>query len=105
MIFHVTLERAEDGWIVAECPALPGCISQGRDEEDALENIKEAITAWLWAEDQKATEALTKKAWLAARGCGGIAIWVDWGISQARMRSKPSNRLIGKQSARWEATW
>ena len=54
MIFHVALEQAEDGWMVAECPALPGCVSQGRDEEEALENIKEAITAWLWAEDQKA---------------------------------------------------
>jgi len=43
---------------VAECPALPGCVSQGRDEQEALENIKEAITAWLWAEDQKAVKAL-----------------------------------------------
>jgi predicted RNase H-like HicB family nuclease len=57
MIFHVTLEQDEDGWFVVECPALPGCISQGRDEEEALENIKEAITAWLWAEDQKALDA------------------------------------------------
>ena len=54
MILHVTLEKAEDDWIVAECPALPGCVSQGKDENEALENIKEAITAWLWAEDQKA---------------------------------------------------
>jgi predicted RNase H-like HicB family nuclease len=61
MIFHVVLEKAEDGWIVAECPALPGCVSQGKDEKEALENIKEAITAWLWAEDQKATAALHKK--------------------------------------------
>lgn len=61
MIFHVTLEHAEDGWIVAECPALPGCVSQGKNEEEALGNIKEAITAWLWAEDQKATEALSHK--------------------------------------------
>ena len=58
MMFHVTLNTAEDGWIVAECPALPGCVSQGRDEKEALENIKEAITAWLWAEDEKATSAL-----------------------------------------------
>lgn len=58
MTFHVVLEQAEDGWIVAECPALPGCVSQGRDEQEALENIKEAITAWLWAEDQKAFAAL-----------------------------------------------
>ena len=37
MIFHVILEQAEDGWIVAEVPALPGCVSQGKDEKDALE--------------------------------------------------------------------
>ncbi|MGD0842355.1 MAG: type II toxin-antitoxin system HicB family antitoxin [Candidatus Acidiferrales bacterium] len=59
MIFHVSLEKAEDGWIVAECPALPGCVSQGRDEKEALENIKEAITAWLWAEDQKALQGIS----------------------------------------------
>jgi predicted RNase H-like HicB family nuclease len=58
MMFHVILTPDEDGWIVAECPALPGCISQGKTEQEALANIKEAITAWLWAEDQKATQAL-----------------------------------------------
>lgn len=58
MVFHVKLEHAEDGWVVVECPALPGCVSQGRDEAEALENIKEAIVGWLWAEDQKAAKAL-----------------------------------------------
>ena len=47
MIFHVTVEPVEDGWIMIECPALPGCISQGKDEQEALANIKEAITGWL----------------------------------------------------------
>lgn len=61
MLFHVSLEAAEDGWIVAECPALPGCVSQGRDEKEALDNIKEAITAWLWAEDQKALRSLSNE--------------------------------------------
>ncbi|MBN1554624.1 MAG: type II toxin-antitoxin system HicB family antitoxin [Phycisphaerae bacterium] len=45
----VTLERDETGMIVAECPAIPGCVSQGRTEEEALENIREAITACLEA--------------------------------------------------------
>jgi predicted RNase H-like HicB family nuclease len=62
MLFHVTLEQAEDDWIVAECPALTGCVSQGRDEQEALENIKEAITAWLWAEDMKAFSMLNNKS-------------------------------------------
>lgn len=61
MIFHITIEEAEDGWLVAECPALPGCISQGQDEQEVIENIKEAITAWLWAEDQKAISELQKQ--------------------------------------------
>ncbi|HET8637438.1 MAG TPA: type II toxin-antitoxin system HicB family antitoxin [Acidobacteriaceae bacterium] len=50
----IVLERSEDGWIVVQCPALPGCISQGRDEEEALKNIREAIAAWKWAEGRKA---------------------------------------------------
>ncbi len=54
MVFRVILEKSEDGWIVAECPALPGCVSQGRNEEEALANIREAITGWLWVEDLKA---------------------------------------------------
>lgn len=58
MMFHVVLKKDEEGWMVAECPALPGCYSQGKTEQEALANIKEAITAWLWAEDQKAAEAL-----------------------------------------------
>lgn len=61
MIFHVTIEQAEDGWIVVECPALPGCVSQGKDEKEALDNIKEAIVAWLWAEDRKAMATLPEK--------------------------------------------
>lgn len=43
MRFLVTLERDEKGFIVAECPALPGCVSQGRTEAEALSNIREAI--------------------------------------------------------------
>lgn len=54
MMFHVCVDLAEDGWFVAQCPALAGCVSQGRDHEEALTNIREAIVAWLWAEDQKA---------------------------------------------------
>ena len=58
MMLHVTLEPTEDGWFVAECPALPGCVSQGATEQEALANIREAITAWMWAEDQKAAKSI-----------------------------------------------
>jgi predicted RNase H-like HicB family nuclease len=62
MLFHVTMEKAEDGWIVVEVPALPGCVSQGRTEREALESIREAITAWLWAEDRKAMDCLPHRS-------------------------------------------
>jgi predicted RNase H-like HicB family nuclease len=39
----VSLDRDEDGVWVAECPSIPGCVSQGRTREQALENIREAI--------------------------------------------------------------
>ncbi len=58
MNFHVTMEAAEDGWIVAECPALPGCVSQGKDLQEATANIKEAITLWLLTQDQNAAETI-----------------------------------------------
>ncbi len=47
MKFVVTLEIGEDGWIVAECPSIPGCLSQGKTKEEALANIKEAISLCL----------------------------------------------------------
>ncbi len=53
MRFEVTLETAEDGWIIAECPAMPGCVSQAGDEMEALQNIHEAIAAWIRAEDRR----------------------------------------------------
>ena len=53
----VILTQDESGWIVAECPELPGCVSQGKDEAEALANIREAMAGWLWAEDQKAAES------------------------------------------------
>ncbi len=43
MRFSVTLERDEDGVWVAECPAIPGCISQGETKDLAVENIRDAI--------------------------------------------------------------
>ncbi len=49
MKFVVTLDRDETGMIVAECPSIPGCVSQGRTESEAMDNIREAITVCLEA--------------------------------------------------------
>jgi len=43
----VILYPGEDGYIVAECPSLPGCISQGDTRSQAIENIKDAISLYI----------------------------------------------------------
>jgi predicted RNase H-like HicB family nuclease len=47
MRFNVTLDRDEDGVWVVECPAIPGCVSQGKSKEEALANIEDAIALCL----------------------------------------------------------
>ncbi len=47
MKFRVIIEMDEDGIFVAECPSLPGCISQGKTRAEALDNIKDAATGYL----------------------------------------------------------
>ena len=47
MRFNVTVDRDEDGVWIVECPAIPGCVSQGKTKSEALDNIKEAIALCL----------------------------------------------------------
>ncbi len=47
MKLKVVLEKGEDGYIVAHCPSLKSCVSQGRTKDEALKNIKEAIELYL----------------------------------------------------------
>ena len=53
MTLDVSIFQGEDGWLVAEVPALPGCISQGKTREEALMNIRESIEGWLLVEQSK----------------------------------------------------
>jgi predicted RNase H-like HicB family nuclease len=47
MKLSVTIDRDEDGIWVVECPSIPGCVSQGKTKQEALKNIKEAISLCL----------------------------------------------------------
>jgi predicted RNase H-like HicB family nuclease len=47
MQFKVVVSEGEDGWFVVECPSIPGCVSQGKTVEEALENVKDAIRGCL----------------------------------------------------------
>jgi predicted RNase H-like HicB family nuclease len=56
MKLPVVLTPGEDGWVVAECPLIPGCVSQGKDQREALDNIREAIELCI---ETQATEGWT----------------------------------------------
>ena len=60
MKFKVVLEEEVGGYVVS-CPAIPGCHSQGDTVEEALENIKEAITACLESLGEKDIEESLEK--------------------------------------------
>jgi predicted RNase H-like HicB family nuclease len=53
MKFHVVIEKDEAGYFVAEVPALPGCLSQGKTKEEAIVNIKEAVQGWFEVMESK----------------------------------------------------
>jgi predicted RNase H-like HicB family nuclease len=53
MKFTITIIRDEDGMYIADCPAIPGCMSQGKTEEEAQENIHEAIKECLDVRSEK----------------------------------------------------
>ena len=54
MKVKVLITNGEDGWYIAECPALPGCVSQGKTVDQALENIKDAIQGCLEVRNERA---------------------------------------------------
>ncbi len=60
MRFKIVLEKSEEGGYTAHVPSLPGCISEGETQQEALKNIQEAIELYLepveddWIMDEKA---------------------------------------------------
>ena len=53
MKYPVTIYQDEEGWYVVECPVIPGCMSQGETEAEALKNIQEAIQLCLEVRREK----------------------------------------------------
>lgn len=60
MKLKVVIEKGEDGYYVVTVPSLPGCISQGKTKEEALENIKEAIELYLEVLQEKELRKVKK---------------------------------------------
>ncbi len=61
MKIRVVLEPSDEGGYTVYVPSLPGCISEGDTEEDALANIKEAIELYLELDDEELVASKSKK--------------------------------------------
>jgi predicted RNase H-like HicB family nuclease len=53
MKLHITIEKDDSGYFVADVPALPGCFSQGETRQKAIQNIHEAIEGWMEVMESK----------------------------------------------------
>jgi predicted RNase H-like HicB family nuclease len=53
--YNVTLRREQGQRFLAECAEVPGCVSTGSNEAEAIANLKEAIIAWMWDAKRYAT--------------------------------------------------
>ncbi|MDO8671305.1 MAG: type II toxin-antitoxin system HicB family antitoxin [Dehalococcoidia bacterium] len=62
MKFTVILEPGEDGKVVANCPTIPGCWSQGKTDDEAIENIKPAIRLCLDVRSQEGLPQQTPRS-------------------------------------------
>lgn len=53
MKYLITIVQDEDGMFITECPSIPGCVSQGKTEAEAIQNIQEAIKECLAVREEK----------------------------------------------------
>ena len=61
MNVKVVIERGEDGYFVAHCPALKSCWSQGKTREEALINVREAIVLYLEPESAEVEQTAERE--------------------------------------------
>lgn len=73
MKLRVIIEKDETGYYVAEVPALPGCMSQGKTLQEARTNIREAIEGWVAVE---AVKKFRRAGWTVARQVGSHVMMV-----------------------------
>src|SRR3989344_3710785 len=94
MKYRIIIEQDEDGFWVAECPSLPGCVSQGRSREEVIVNIKEAIEGYIAAlQEDKLPVAEENFGTLL------VAVWASCPGFRAETASRPSPKPVFIRSA------
>jgi predicted RNase H-like HicB family nuclease len=77
MNYKVLLHESEEGYSVS-CPGLPGCWSQGKTEEEALENIQDAIREYLAAVDELAKGEDVREIEVTVSLCRRFRALISW---------------------------
>jgi predicted RNase H-like HicB family nuclease len=72
MKFNITLDRDEDGVWIAECPSIPGCVSQGKTKQEAVESLKDAIALCLEVRAEKGLPLTIETPAGRGRGVNGF---------------------------------
>ncbi|MDD2755309.1 MAG: type II toxin-antitoxin system HicB family antitoxin [Methanothrix sp.] len=93
MNLKVLISEGEDGWLVVQCPSIPGCISQGKTLEEALDNIKEAIEGCLEVMDERSKATSGKQMMEVVVRCPGCQIYL--GRKQSRPSARPDGLFFG----------
>jgi predicted RNase H-like HicB family nuclease len=93
---QVIIYSGEDGYFVAECPSLPGCITQGKTREEAITNIKEAIAGYI-AVLQEAIYLYRMKTLMR---WSSLYEWLATNLRQGMCQSAPQTRLLSKTAGR-----
>jgi predicted RNase H-like HicB family nuclease len=75
--YTVIIVPAEDGWVSAMVPSMPGCVSQGRSRDEALAHVREAIEAWVEVEAEHGRTPLAETADLVLEAVGAAMHIID----------------------------
>jgi len=94
---RVRIEEGEDGQFVAHCPALRGCVSQGRTQEEAQANLEEAISQYLSALGDAVEFRDAVGDWLkiSAETVGAPAIYEEWRAREERIKRAKVKAMLG----------
>jgi predicted RNase H-like HicB family nuclease len=97
---QIILYPGEDGYWVAECPSLPGCVSQGSTKEEAILNIREAIQGYIAALEEDGLEVPEERFQVLL-----IAVWVVCRRFPGETAPKRFRKLAFTWNASKEAIW
>ena len=99
-IFRIVITPDEEGWFVAECLDLPGCVSQGKSEREALRNVQDAIGGYLAVELALAgvdVTVIARGEHLAAIRRQGLTLLTGGVEKTARVACTDDSRTAGPQ--------